>query len=226
MLTISLVEPKHTLRPTVTTKVCATCKVAKPRDKFHKATRTKDGLNFYCKECQAVKAKAYGEAKRAPLKAARAEAARKVYDQATGLRECTGCKVSKPMDDFPRRRRAAMGRERRCKRCVLAWERQHTKVRLKADPLYHRRQTLLRSWGLSVEAYDALVAAQGGGCAVCGAIKSSHRKWRLQVDHDHVTGKLRGILCNRCNTALGMVNDDCALLEKLITYVKSHAVQP
>jgi len=53
--------------------------------------------------------------------------------------------------------------------------------------------------GLSLEDYDALLVAQGGGCAICGTTPKSRR---LHVDHDHKTGKVRGLLCMRCNRAL------------------------
>lgn len=195
-------------------------------DQFHFSARRKDQRNPYCKPCIKVAARAYSDRRNAPKRAAREAAALKVFDPATGLRECTGCKVSKALEEFPPRKRALMGRCRRCRACESSWEKQHKAAKFKADPLLHRRKALERSYGMTLEAFDALVTAQGGGCAVCGATKSSNRIWRLQVDHDHVTGKLRGILCNRCNTALGMVNDDCSLLEKLIAYVKSHAAKP
>jgi hypothetical protein len=53
--------------------------------------------------------------------------------------------------------------------------------------------------GLSVEEYDAMLKAQGGGCAICG---NPPKTRRLDVDHDHKTGKVRGLLCHRCNRAL------------------------
>jgi hypothetical protein len=53
--------------------------------------------------------------------------------------------------------------------------------------------------GLSLAEYDALLAAQGGGCAICG---NPPKTRRLDVDHDHKSGKVRGLLCHRCNRAL------------------------
>jgi hypothetical protein len=53
--------------------------------------------------------------------------------------------------------------------------------------------------GVTDEAYEALLAAQGGGCAICGAKPKTRR---LHVDHDHKTGKVRGLLCHRCNRGL------------------------
>ena len=62
-----------------------------------------------------------------------------------------------------------------------------------------RKPTRRRQLGLSVEDYDAMLAAQGGVCAICG---NPPKTRRLDVDHDHKTGKVRGLLCHRCNRAL------------------------
>lgn len=65
---------------------------------------------------------------------------------------------------------------------------------------------LKRRYGITAEQYDAILAAQGGGCAICGR---DDRAWelRLCVDHDHDTGTVRGILCRRCNAFLAIVEN-------------------
>lgn len=65
-----------------------------------------------------------------------------------------------------------------------------------------RKSHLKRNYGLTLEQFDALLASQGGGCAICGKPGVDH------VDHDHETGRVRGILCFRCNVALGQLDDD------------------
>jgi hypothetical protein len=65
-----------------------------------------------------------------------------------------------------------------------------------------RRQWLREQYGLTVEEYDRLLAAQGGGCALCGSAE------RLAIDHDHDTGAVRGLLCHACNTGIGLLRDD------------------
>ena len=62
-----------------------------------------------------------------------------------------------------------------------------------------RKPTRRKQLGVTVEQYDALLAAQGGGCAICG---NPPKTRRLHVDHDHKTGRVRGLLCHRCNRAL------------------------
>ena len=79
-----------------------------------------------------------------------------------------------------------------------------------------RKDNLKAKYGLSVAEYDAMLRNQGGGCAVCG--KNGQR--RLAVDHDHATGKIRGLLCVKCNIAIGNANDDPALLQKMRDYLR------
>ena len=62
-----------------------------------------------------------------------------------------------------------------------------------------KRPTRARGLGVSTEDYERMLAAQGGGCAICGALPKTRR---LHVDHDHKTGEIRGLLCYRCNKAL------------------------
>lgn len=80
------------------------------------------------------------------------------------------------------------------------------------------KQALLRKYGISPEVYDALNIAQNGLCKVCSRPQKSGR--RLAVDHSHSTGKFRGLLCNHCNVALGLLNEDPAIMQALIKYVQ------
>lgn len=74
----------------------------------------------------------------------------------------------------------------------------------------------LKKYGITEVDYQTLLAKQNGGCAICG---SSGRR-RLDVDHDHLTNKIRGLLCNNCNRGLGHLKDDPALLRLAATYLE------
>lgn len=76
--------------------------------------------------------------------------------------------------------------------------------------------TRLRRYGLSAEGYDLLLRAQDGLCAVCG-IKPSDS---LHIDHCHATGRIRGLLCQCCNTGIGQFKDNANLLIKAAEYLK------
>jgi hypothetical protein len=83
---------------------------------------------------------------------------------------------------------------------------------------YYRRQSLKYNFGITLEEYDALFDSQDGKCAIC-LLPPSGRQ--LAVDHDHKTGKIRGLLCTKCNVALGLLNDDIGRLFLAIEYLKS-----
>lgn len=95
------------------------------------------------------------------------------------------------------------------------------RARAKANPRanseadYHMRT----KFGLNLDDYERMLAAQDGGCAVCG--KEPVGK-RLHIDHDHDTDEVRGLLCHQCNLALGCVGDDVERLMSLAAYVLSH----
>lgn len=87
-----------------------------------------------------------------------------------------------------------------------------------------RRYTERRGiYKVRAERYEAALAMNMGdeACAICGRTQST--QWdskRLHVDHDHITGRIRGLLCNLCNTSLGGFQDNPALLMSAISYLK------
>jgi hypothetical protein len=100
-------------------------------------------------------------------------------------------------------------------------------------PEKKRAAHLKRLYGITVADYDALVVAQNGVCAICRQQPNTVRRPKgygrgggdmvgLVVDHDHTTGKVRGLLCINCNRALGYVHDDVALLDATASYLRAH----
>lgn len=87
------------------------------------------------------------------------------------------------------------------------------------------REKRLRRYGISLQEYQEILKKQGGACAACGAKPRSKRAARknLCVDHDHISSKVRGLLCSMCNQALGILNDDPVLLRKLADYLDASA---
>jgi|SRR5690348_16289428 len=77
-----------------------------------------------------------------------------------------------------------------------------------------------REYGVTHDEFLALFASQGGVCAICGNGNDSGKQ--LAVDHDHATGRPRGLLCTRCNPMLGYARDDIAVLEAAIEYLKRY----
>lgn len=71
-------------------------------------------------------------------------------------------------------------------------------------------------FGISLEQYNEMLQEQGGVCAICGTPPAGEK---LAVDHDHISGEIRGLLCKFCNTALGFVNDDIDILASMTSYL-------
>ena len=85
---------------------------------------------------------------------------------------------------------------------------------------YMYEYNLQASTGLTLEAFNELLAQQDNKCAICGLESESDRFGRLHVDHCHETNHIRGLLCHRCNTALGLLKDNPKLLLAAIDYLK------
>lgn len=93
-----------------------------------------------------------------------------------------------------------------------------------------RRIKTLKQYNLTPEEFDKLRAKQNYLCAICGVHESTcirkNRKGEeyatLRIDHNHTTGQVRGLLCDRCNRAIGLLQDDIMILDKAAQYLKEH----
>lgn len=85
-------------------------------------------------------------------------------------------------------------------------------------------RSLIRRFGIDLEQFKSLLASQGGVCAICEKPESvvdrrTGQVKNLSVDHDHKTGKVRGLLCHLCNTAIGKLGDDPRMISKALKYL-------
>jgi len=87
----------------------------------------------------------------------------------------------------------------------------------KANPDVGINGHLLRKYKITLEQYNELFEKQNGRCAIC---KQKPTKRRLDVDHNHKTGKVRGLLCLACNAGIGQLDDDINILQEAINYLK------
>lgn len=83
-----------------------------------------------------------------------------------------------------------------------------------------RRKNLWRKFKITPERYGELLAAQGGMCAICESSDGRGRHKILVVDHCHLTGEVRGLLCTPCNVGLGALGDTEKGLARALAYVK------
>ncbi len=121
---------------------------------------------------------------------------------------CPSCGVTKPVEDFPRDKRRRSGRACYCKPCHNEKNR-HSKQRNGGARRYHLR----KRYGVEPAQVETMVAEQGGMCVVCRVNVAT------QVDHDHETGRVRGILCGDCNNGLGAFRDDPEIVMSAIDYL-------
>jgi hypothetical protein len=93
-------------------------------------------------------------------------------------------------------------KDRRRYKKIMADEESRLKYKKKARCLH-----LQRYYGITLNQFEELLEKQDNCCAICGVNEDSAPRKRLSVDHCHDTGKIRGLLCDRCNLALGMLGD-------------------
>ena len=95
-------------------------------------------------------------------------------------------------------------------------------------PERQRRAYLARNFGISLEDYNSIWIFQDKKCAICGTERNETKglpsKKGMAVDHDHETNEIRGILCDRCNKALGLIKDSISSLKKAIEYLENPPV--
>jgi len=179
-------------------KICRVCGRVLPAttEYFHKHNTCKFGFKNICKEC--VKVLAH-KARNTP------EAKQKRHDY-----------YQENKEELERKRKIyyATNRDK-----ILQRERDKNL----ANPYKRRESRIKAKFDISLEEYNALLEKQHGVCAICGLGESSRdRKGKvrpLMVDHDHKTGKVRGLLCSKCNIGLGQFKDNPTVIKIALEYI-------
>lgn len=122
---------------------------------------------------------------------------------------CSRCKVVKPLADFQFDKTTSDRIKAACRECT------------NGD---YRAWFIKSRYGISLEEYATMLEQQGGVCAICGTDETFDGK-SFPVDHDHTTGKVRGILCGSCNLGIGQLGDDPDRLIAAAEYLKRHALR-
>jgi predicted transcriptional regulator YheO len=94
----------------------------------------------------------------------------------------------------------------------------------KRKPHIMKSIDLKKKYGISLEEYEIRLQEQDSVCAICGQpeTRKDHRTKQIRslaVDHNHSTGKIRGLLCTNCNTTLGLLNEDTNIMQNMINYI-------
>lgn len=176
--------------------LCGACKGEFPTSNFHKAVTTTRGYQYKCKDCVSIL-----DTNPTPE---RKERKAKSLDQ---------WRVDNPDKIKEQKRRH--------------YEKHKDKIDQKAKDWYENNKeryvnnALLRKYGVTLEQYNLLRAQQDFRCAVCNMHETDVGK-KMFVDHDHSTGKIRKLLCTRCNVGIGMLQDNPDIMECAAKYIRDH----
>lgn len=177
-------------------KHCSKCSGFKNLTAFYVDNSKSDGRTTLCKQC--IKTRHDGSV------------------VTSGTKLCSKCKETKAVDDFGIDKSKKDGRPSWCKQCHNQFSRTYYKT--DAGIKSARNRNLKHRFGITSEDYGSMYVEQKGKCAICG-IHQFELSCRLAVDHDHKTGKVRGLLCSDCNLALGNFKDSLESLKKAIMYI-------
>lgn len=162
------------------------------------------------------------------------------------FKHCGTCNTTKPLSEWHKSRRENDGLSSRCRACNSAYNKQRYRNdpshSLKVAEAYRKKQIAERDaylageidaapkslhwhigvYGLSLAEFQEINAKQNGRCAICGSLPEEakgHRSKRLYIDHCHETGVVRGLLCSRCNSAIGYFDHNPTLMTNAAQYV-------
>lgn len=198
------------------TAVCGRCADEHPIEQYRMRPST-GRRSSICDTCRRTQAKEYYRS--GPAKNGR----HCRYDRGEGFRQCRICGQTKCLDQFRVRDATKGSRRNECIACF----REMGRDRYAADPAKHRDVMRRSQFGLKPGQYDEMVLAQTGVCALCGEPERSVNRFnraprQLFVDHDHVTGAVRELLCQHCNFGLGQFRDNPELMERAASYIRRH----
>lgn len=146
------------------------------------------------------------------------------------MKTCKRCNTEKSLSDFFGNKKRKDGVSTYCKPCQLEYQRQryndpesHKQHKMDRNIYLKNRKNSVRKWylkttyGLTPEQYDEMYSKNEGKCYIC----LEKKDYYLHVDHDHKTGKVRGLLCHGCNNALGLFKDNKDSLLRAIEYLEN-----
>lgn len=135
------------------------------------------------------------------------------------MKYCSRCQKKKPFDDFTKDKRSADNYSWWCRSCWKQYRDEwNGSAACRED---HWKRAGIKNFTL--EDYNKLHAAQSGCCAICNRAESELER-RLDADHNHETGLIRGLLCSQCNMGIGSFGDDIHRVRNALRYLTKYRV--
>ena len=145
----------------------------------------------------------------------------KLEEIATTTRRCYHCKENKFLTEFYPNKGNSSGFRYECKPCSYKLRRKE--LLSKPDyKSYIRNNNMKRKFGMTIEDYNKRLILQNYSCKICRSINTYSKHNVFHIDHNHQTGKVRGLLCNNCNLALGNFQDNIEILKAAIKYLEEN----
>lgn len=150
------------------------------------------------------------------------------------IKVCVKCGESKPLSLFHKRGNNKYRND--CSNCVKEYGKlyraknkeiisEKKRIYHKINPHIKRKSHLKKEFNLTLEDYTKMLNAQFGKCKICGIDKVDNRQHKhFHIDHNHNTGKIRGLLCSKCNTLLGASKDNIDILKNAIKYLEENNI--
>ena len=132
------------------------------------------------------------------------------------MKHCSGCNTDLSIESFHKKGKA--GYHSKCKNCVNFMNNSRGRNMPAYNPTVRRRHMLKKNYGLTIESYEKMLSQQGGVCAIC-CTNTPGGNGSFYVDHNHVTGEVRGLLCHHCNFLLGHAKDNTDILWNAAIYL-------
>lgn len=196
-------QPENITPPSF--KNCPVCKLHLPTAAFQIARHRRDGLYHHCKQC-AKRKREERESAHPYIRQERLERLRQYIKS-----------------DSHRQRR-----KEQYQHIKLTDTARYQRIREANNAAYRRRQAsglrqALKVRGITLGEYEKMNEAQGGVCAICRQPQQHKFRQCLDIDHCHASGKVRGLLCSKCNVGIGLLREDAIILQNAASYLKQHA---
>lgn len=177
-------------------KICKKCNIEKELDGFHKAKDGRLGVKTICKACYL---------------------GHEPYKPPTKEKACLKCGNIKFLKDFPFIDKEKGYRHSNCRKCQNKIRTISRNAQPEKEFLRKRKYDLKKKYDLTPEDYSQMFENQQGKCQICNLSFN-----KLSVDHNHLTSKVRGLLCNKCNVILGLAKDNVEILQAGVLYLEKY----